>query len=291
MRMTLWLCGALAALALVAGCGGDDDDSGGATSTAATSATRASTAPGDPTTAVLEAFERLRSSSFRATVSQTISTDAGDAPAQLQQALSAAGGTSTSEVEAERGSSRVQAQVETPQLPREITVVLYDGETFVSPDGSEYTRLGGDLGELFSDLADIGSEELGQALEDVAAEGPATVDGREVERYSATLSQEFTDQLVDRTLSGLGAPAGAVDLSVEETRLEIDLLPDGQLARQDTTTVIRIDLSELAGQDAVVTQTTTAEQTVRDHGAPITVQRPEASGEVTNLIELGQLVS
>ena len=46
-------------------------------------------------------------------------------------------------------------------------------------------------------------------------EGPATVDGREVRRYSATLSQEFTDDLTDQVLSGFGVDASQVDVSLK----------------------------------------------------------------------------
>jgi hypothetical protein len=288
MRVTLWLCGALAAIALAAGCGGGD--SGGGDGTAG--ATAAGTASADAATAVLEAYERLRTDSYRATVEQTISFDAGDAPQQVEDALSAAAGTTTSEVEAELGGSRVRAVVDAPQIPRGFTVVLYDGETFFAAgDDDRFTELGGSIGGLFADLADIGSEELGRALEDVRDEGPASVDGRQVERYSATLSREFTDDLVDRVLSGFGVDSSQVELSLEEATMEIDLRPDGDLAGQRSTAVIEIDLSQVAGSDLVVTQTTRVDQTVRDIGAAITIPPPTATREITTLEELGEVLS
>lgn len=293
MRPTPWLCGALAALALVAGCGGDDDaadSTTAATTSAATGATTGQTAPADATAAIQAAYERLRTESYRATVDQTVSIDAGDAPEQVQTALSATEGTTTSEIEAENGA-RVRGTVDTPQLPQDVTVVIYDGATYITTGDSEFARLGGDLGDLFADLAGIGSEELAQALENVTDEGPATVDGREVQRYSADLSEEFTDDLTDRVLSGFGVPSSQVDLSVTEASLTVDLLPDGGMAHQRTTTTIEIDLSELAGSEVVVTQTTEADQSIRDAGAPITVAPPETSTEVTTLTELGQFLS
>jgi hypothetical protein len=282
MRLTLWLCGALASVALLAGCGGEDDTGAGTT---------AQPASDDAAAAVLAAYEQLRGSSYRATVLQTIGFDTGDAPEQLGQALDSAAGTTTSEVEAEKGGSRVRGVVDSPQFPVDLTVVLYDGETFVSAGDSGAKRLAGSLGGLFADLADIGSEELAQALENVTDEGPATVDGREVRRYSATLSDEFTDDLTDQVLSGFGVDASQVDVSFEEAGMTIDLLPDGTLAHQLSTAVTEIDLTEVAGPDAVVTQTTEAEQTIRDVGAPITVARPEATGEITTPAEFATLLS
>ena len=98
-------------------------------------------------------------------------------------------------------------------------------------------------------------------------EGPATVDGREVRRYSATLSQGSPMTLTDQVLSGFGVDASRVDVSFEEAGMTIDLLPDG-CAHQLSTAVTEIDLTEVAGPDAVVTRTTEAEQTIRDVGAP-----------------------
>ncbi len=40
-----------------------------------------------------------------------------------------------------------------------------------------------------------------------------------------------------------------------------------------------------------MSQTTEAEQTFRDEGAPITVTPPEAAAEVTSLEELGRFLS
>jgi hypothetical protein len=282
MRVTLWLCGALAALALLAGCGGDDGGGGGGTTAPASD---------EATAAVLAAYERLRTSSYRATVVQDIAFDAGDAPEQLARAVGAAAGTTTSEVEAELGSSRVRAVVDSPQIPRDITVVLYDGETFVAAGDEGFTELGGSLGGLFADLADIGSAELGRALENVQDEGPATVGGRQVQRYSASLSSEFTDELTDQVLSGFGVDASQVALSFRQATMTIDLLPDGGLAHQRSTAVVEIDLSELAGSDAVIVQTTQANQTIRDVGAAITIPKPEATGEVTTPAELGTILS
>ena len=73
--------------------------------------------------------------------------------------------------------------------------------------------------------------------------------------------------------------------------MTIDLLPDGTLAHQLSTAVTEIDLTEVAGPDAVVTQTTEAEQTIRDVGALITVARPEATGEITTPAEFATLLS
>jgi hypothetical protein len=283
MRTTLWLSGALAALALVAGCGGDGDAGAG---------TAAEPASDDAAAAVLAAYEQLRGSSYRATVLQTIGFDTGDAPPeQLARALESATGSTTSEVEAESGGSRVQGVVDSPQFPLDLTVVLYDGETFVSAGDSGAKRLAGSLGGLFADLADIGSEELGQALENVTDEGPATVDGRRMRRYSATLSREFTDELTDQVLRGFGVDASQVDVSFRPSDMTIDLLPDGTLARQLSSMVTKIDLTRVAGSGAVVTQTTGAEQTIRDVGAPITVARPEATGEITEPVEFAALLS
>ncbi len=227
MRSALWLCGALAALALVAGCGGGDGGGGGETGTASGTVAGGATAPADATAAIEAAYEGLRTSSYRSTITQTVSFDAGDAPEQLADALGASAGTSTSEIEAE-SAARLRGVVQTPQLPQGVTVVVYDGETFVTAGDAEFARLGGDLGGLFADLAGIGSQELAQELENVTDEGPATVDGQEVQRYSATLSQEFTDGLVDRVLTGFGAQSSQVDLSVTEARLVVDLLPGGR---------------------------------------------------------------
>ena len=150
MRLTLWLCGALASVALLAGCGGDDDTGAGTT---------AEPASDDAAAAVLAAYEQLRGRRTGRRCCRPSASTPGTRPSSWGRRWTpgrdhdlGGGG--------REGGSRVRGVVDSPQFPVDLTVVLYDGETFVSAGDSGAKRLAGSLGGLFADLADIGSEEL-----------------------------------------------------------------------------------------------------------------------------------
>jgi hypothetical protein len=289
MRRASWTVAlALAGSALLAGCGGGDDEAEVASSPTALTATRATTPAGGGAQAVIDAYDRLLGTSYRATVIQTTSFDASRAPVEVQTAYRAASGRSTTEVEAE-SARRVRAVVDVPQPARDPTLVLYDGETFVSVDGGEFRRLTDTLGALFSELSSLGSDQFASRLRGVRAEGAAVEAGVTVRRYTATVDPAYLSELSDRLVAGLGIDPSAV--SSRDARLVMDLLPDGGLARQATTATAEIDLSEQVGSEAVVVTTVETEHRIRDAGAPISIPKPEARGEVSDLAELQALLS
>jgi hypothetical protein len=292
MRKTAAVLAAFAALAVLASCGGDEPAADTRPATSATAAT-APTAPrgqDDARAAVVAAYERLGSTSFRSTQEQTVRFEAESGPDELLSTFEALSGTTRSRTAAE-SEERLRSVVRTPQLDRPLTVVSYDGDIFLVIDPSDTRRLAGSLGDAFGRLAQIGGPELAAALEDVREEGPATLDGRPVRRYSAEVSQAFIDDLVGDALANSGVEPSQVDLDIRADRVVIDLRPSGDLARRAQALVSRIDLSRAVGEDAVIVQTSDTDQRFTDYGAPIVIEPPVASGEISDPVELGQALA
>lgn len=284
MKAGWWTaCIALMAAGLLAGCGGGDPSGRGTTPGA--------TAAADAEEEVVAAAERLNASSYRATVEQRISVNTAGAPDEVAEAFQASAGSATSVVEAERGGSRIRVKIEASRGLPPFEIVLHDGDVFVVPEGSDPRRLSGPLADFLADSADIGTDQLAEGLADVRDEGPATVDGRAVRRYSARLSQEGVDAFTKRAFASLGLAGAPVDLELRSSEVTVDLLADGGVAHQRISAVMEIDFTRLLGSEVVVLETADTEVTVRDMGAPITVERPQARGEITDQDELGRYLA
>lgn len=289
MRIASWSLAALAAAALLAGCGGGDDEETEADTRAATTAPAAPVPPPSrqAEAAVRRAYERLGRTSYRAVLEQYVRYDTSRAP-DLEEPLEAAEGTTVTRVESE-SPERVAAVVDAPQLESDVTVIRYDGETYVAVGPGDVRRLAGGLGDTFAGFADIGIDDLVAGLEEVSALGPGTLDGQAVEGYSAELSDAYFEDLTTRLLSGFSIDRSQVDLSIDATPLRLDLA-GRDLVRQTQQLVATIDLTATAGEDAVVVQTGGIDQRFSDIGAPITIERPVSRGEITDLVELGELL-
>ena len=279
-----WIaCVALVIAGLLGGCGGGDSGEGGTTA--------GSAATGEAEAKVVAAAERMRTSSYRAVVEQRISVDTAGAPDEVAEIFQAVAGSGSSIVEAERGGERFRVIVEdSPGVPP-FEIVLHDGDVFVVPDGSGPRRISGPFANFLADAADTGTDQLAEGIADVRDDGPATVDGRAVRRYTGHLSQEGVDAFTERAFASLGLGDAPVDFALRDSEVTVDLLGDGGLAHQRISAVVAIDFTRLLGSKVVVLETVDTDVTVRDEGAPITVERPRATEEITDQEELGRVLA
>jgi hypothetical protein len=278
----------VAAVALVLGsCGGGDAGTTTSPATGTAPAT-ASTAPARDAGAVVDrAFRALLAGSYRAEVENTSELTAEGAPEQVRDALARADTDTSSSVEAE-SAGRARSTSELAGGLGELQIVLFDGTLFVSKDGTDWRELAGDLKAYFDQAFALSRLDVSELAGDFRADGGADVEGVATDRYVGQIDPARYREIAGPLLQGLGPVAGAVEF----TGGTIEVLvarDDGRLMRQVVNLDLSLDLGEIGSQGTVDIRSAST-YTVRDHGAPVTVERPTASGTLATLAELGQFV-
>jgi hypothetical protein len=231
--------------------------------------------------------------SYRATVSGRQSFDAVGAPAEVQQALSGLGGETRFTLEAEsqrRMSGTIRVPVGTTILAMQM--VLYDGTAFFSRDGREWRRVGGELVSLVVEPAlKAGAQDLADNLVRVRAAGRTTFAGAPAVRYSGAIDPNFMLETLGPIFQQVGLDPGVLKFEAGDGYFLVRS-SDGQLVFQRGIVTASVDLSKLpGGPDGTMSIRAATRVRYTDHGTPIRVRRPNASGTVSTILELGQFLT
>lgn len=288
-----WIAAAAAVVTLAAGGCGDSgsrpaDTTAGVTSTPPPRTAPVTTAAVDARTRVGEAVRRMVASSYRAAVTIRQTFEVEGAPAEIERELESIDFTTRATLEAEsprRIAGTTQVPLATSSV--EMRVVVHDGRAFVSRDGQEWRRLGGEVAELLAPALEADPRDLADQLGDVRAAGRTTVDGTPAERFSGTVDPSYIRQAIAPLLERVGLDPEIVDVELGSGAFLIRS-SDGQLLGQQATTRASVDMSLLpGGPDGTLTVRGDTEVRFTDHGAAIRVEPPKASGTLSGFEELG----
>ncbi len=291
--------------ALVAGCGGDAATTDGGTVSAATaSGTGTGTASaGNATQAVSRAYAALRATSYVSTGTTTQRIDASGVDAALRDQVERQfAGEAASLSTRTRFASPERMAITQEVGGRSQEVVLYDGEVFVSSDGTTWARVTGDAAQAFSQASAVAQIDPASLFTGLQAQGTTTVDGAPVTRYSGAVDTDSAGAAVTAALGGLGELGTAVDDAVQLRSGTVALGVDdttGTIARQDITLEIAFDFGALArsaGQDdagglGTIVMTSAATERITDVGGAVTVEKPTATETVSTITELGEFLT
>lgn len=279
------------AAAALAGCGGSPRStsrparSGGSSSAApsgsssTTTASGASAGPGSAGAklAVTRAVNRLGRESYRERLMVRTRYDTSALP-PAAAARYAAAPTAITASGAFESRRRVAIVESIPPRIANLHIILYDGISYLAPDGTHYRRLTGPLATTLGNLSSLSAQAIFRYITDVRALGATTVDGRPAERYSAGLDPAGVRSLSAKISGPLHLNIGAV--SVVHARVDADLdRRRGQVLRLVTTSDATIDLAKLQAGGASgltgmlkVHQAATAD--IYDAGGKVRITRP-----------------
>lgn len=295
----------LAALLLLGGCGASTEPAAVSTivTTGAAQSTPAADAGAAAPDAVARAYAALGTGPY---VSRGVTTQEVDArgldpslraTVQRQLAVLATGITTTTRVASPERMAIAQRIGDRTQQ-----VVLYDGQVFVSADGTRWARTTGAAAAGFPQASMVAQADPAALFTGLVATGAADVDGRTVTRYAGSVDTAATGALMQALLGGLGAPGSAIGDAVSLQSGTVAMLVDdatGTLARQEMSLRISLDVGALArgaGQDAAadlgsVDITSTGSETITDAGGSVTVTRPDATATVSTVAGLAQFLT
>ena len=296
----------LGAGVMLAGCGGSSDPAGtGTTATAVAS----STATGGTGTAagaqeaVSAAYTVLRAESYvsEGTTSQKIDASGLDASVrdEVQDQLSS-----------EAADVATRTRVESPErmaIAQEVggrsqQIVLYDGEVFVSPDGTTWARATGAAAKAFSQAAGIGKLDPASLFTDLVSAGAAEVNGQPATRYTGAVDTAATGSAIESLIGGLGALGSAVGDAVSLRSGTVEVLVDdasGAVARQDLSITLALDFDAIAkaageaqgGSLGSVLLTSAGSEVITRAGGDVTVTKPTATKTVSTVVALGEFLT
>lgn len=199
------------------------------------------------------ALVKLGSGSFRERLDIRTSFDTGGLPPAEAQKVAAAPKRITGQAEfAGRGRIKLIEHIP-PTLP-DLHIVLYDGASYASRDGSHFQRLGGAPAAALGNIASLSPQTTGRFLTGVRDLGADRTDGRQVEHYAGTVDPEGVKAIASRFYGPLGLDPGALRL----TRSGVDIYLDKhteQPVKIASDTDTRIDLARLrAGRPGALTR-------------------------------------
>jgi hypothetical protein len=287
--LSTWATAILLIAMAAAGCGG----SSSGTTAASTAAPAATTAPPATTADARErlgaALRMLQAGSYRATLQTRQTFDATDAPAAVQRqvqgvALSTRG---TTAVESTRRSSGTMQLPLGPTTVGRMRFVLHDGAMFISRDGRDWRRASGELASALEGSLTQASQDLAAHLTGVRAAGRTTFAGVAAERYLGAIDPAFVIETVGSVFSRLGLDPDLLGVEDADGSF-IVRASDGALLAQEANQTVSLDLSKLpGGLDGTILARGVSEVRYTDHGEPIRVVRPTASGTLSTAVELG----
>jgi hypothetical protein len=273
---------------LVAGCDGS--------SPATTPSTAAPTVPATsrpaPATEGARArlgrvLRRLQNEPYRVRSALHQTFDAAGAPPELSRALAGLPSTTvtTAAVESPRRATAVATLPIGPAI-RPLRIVMYDGAVFISGDGRDWRRATGDLAGVFAQAITIATADPLERLTGVRDAGPAAFVGAAARRYTGALDPAAVRDAVGAIFVRLGVDPGL--LRIVDGRADFFVRrADGQLVGQRTTQRMELDLSRLpGGLEGTLTIAGILTIRYRDHGHPVRIRRPTASGTVATPAEL-----
>lgn len=295
----------IGAAALLAGCGGGSPsaDAGSVTTVPVTASTGTADAR-DAAAEVSRAYATLRATSYVSTGATTQEVDASGIDASLrdqveEQFAAGAAGVSTRT----RFESPERVEITQAVGSREQEVVLYDGEVFVSPDGTKWARVTGDAADAFSQASAVAGLDPASLFTDMRLDGTATIDGAPATRYSGAVDTAAAGQAVQSVVGGLGQLGAAVGdaVTLRSGTVELQVADATEtVAHQDITMEIAFDfgaLARAAGQDAAAAAlgtmviTSAATERITDVGGDVVVKKPTASTTVSSLVGLGEFLT
>lgn len=291
---------------MLAGCGGSTDPAGtGTTATAVAS----STATGGTGTAagaqdaVSAAYTALRAESYvsEGTTSQKI--DASGLAASVRDEVQDQFSSGAADV-------ATRTRVESPErmaIAQEVggrsqQIVLYDGEVFVSPDGTTWARATGAAAKAFSQAAGIGKLDPASLFTDLVSAGSAEVNGQPATRYTGAVDTAATGSAIESVIGSLGALGSAVGDAVSLRSGTVEVLVDdtsGAVARQDLSITLALDFDAIAkaageaegGSLGSVLVTSAGSEVITRAGGDVTVAKPTATKTVSTVVALGEFLT
>jgi hypothetical protein len=287
-RLSAWATAILLVALAVAGCGGSSPGTTASTAAPAAS-TAASATTDDARERLAAALRKLQAGSYRATTQVRATFDATDAPdviqRQLQGVTITTRGTTATE-SPRRSSGRMELPLSGTTVG-EMRFILHDGAMFISRAGRDWRRASGELASALEGSLSLASQDLGAHLTGVRSDGRTTFAGAAAERYLGVIDPEFVIQTVGSVFARLGLDPDL--LGVEEAEGSfIVRSSDGLPLAQESNQTVSLDLSKIpGGPDGTILARSVSEIRYTDHGAPIRVVRPEASGTLETAVELG----
>ncbi len=294
----------LGAGTLLAGCG-SDAPAGGSTATAPAATAATATGSGTAAQAVSQAYATLRAGSYTSTSSTTQEVDASGVDASLRGQVERQFAAGAAEVSTRtRFESPERVAITQDIGGRSQQVVLYDGEVFVSADGTTWARVTGDAAAAFSQASTVAGLDPASLFSDLRADGTATIDGAPATRYSGTVDTAAAGEAVRAAIGGLGELGTAVGDAVQLRSGTVELQvadATGTVARQDITLEIAFDFDALAraageGTDGegglgTIVLTSTGSEAITDVGGDIVVRKPTATTTVSSVLGLGEFLT
>ena len=203
---------------------------------------------------------------------------------------------STSEITAESSERR---EVKTTTKGVTSYVVMYDGELFLSADGTTWAQYTGSGAKALMNAAQLSSINPSSMFTNVQAAGTADVNGQAGTAYTADISAAKVTSLVDSAFGMLGtevakALGDALNVQGGSAKVVVDDAT-GNIASQDIAYRFAYDLGALASAagatDAApsgsIDVTTTSREVVTKTGSGITVEKPTATKKVSDIMQLG----
>jgi hypothetical protein len=288
-RVVSILLAGLAGLA-AAGCGGSSPGTTASTAAApaATTAPPATTGAVSPRERLGAALRALQATSYRATIRSRQTFESIGAPeaiaSQLRGVVLATRGTTAVE-SVRRTAGQMQVPLSATTV-RDMHITQYDGEMFISRDGRDWRTASGELASTLGETVNLATQDLASHLTGVRAAGRTTFAGAPAERYVGAIDPEFVVKSLGSLFERLGLDPDLVGVEASEGSF-IVRASDGAVLAQDSTQAVSLDLSKLPGGldgKIVARGVTTIRYT--DHGDPIRVMRPEASGTLSTPAEL-----
>lgn len=291
---------------MLAGCGGSSEPAGaGATGTvvASSTATEGTGASAGAAQAVSAAYEVLRARSYvsQGTTSQKIDASGLDAAlrADVEDQLSSAATDITTRTRVE---SPDRVAITQDIGGRSQQIVLYDGDVFVSPDGTTWARATGAAAQAFSQATGIGKLDPASLFTDLTRAGAAEVNGQPATRYTGAVDTAATGSAIESVIGGLGALGSAVGDAVSLRSGTVEVLVDdasGAVARQDLSITLALDfgaLAKAAGETdgeslGSVLVTSAGTEVITSTGGDVTVARPTATKTVSSVVALGEFLT
>jgi hypothetical protein len=284
MRSAHLLVAAGTVVAILCGCGGSSSAISGL-------------APKD---VVKLTSQRVAQQSLRADLNGRFIVDAshltGVPPSQLKQFGVAANGYTLTGKEDQETPKRLQLVVTLQPDYDNATIVVYDGQTYYSKDGTRFAS----AGQLSSLTAGIGitpgdlTTYLG-FLSDLKDLGSATQDGITVEHYQAAIDQSVLDQVLGASVSSQGGNLNGLSdlfkqfITVRDGTLDVYVDPaTANLDRVDMKLRFLFDFSRIsnlfgstpnasakkAGPGGTLDFDVAVGAHLHDYGAKITVKKP-----------------
>lgn len=289
--------GALVCALAVGGCSGSGSDSSG---TRADVASRgpAMDVPADARKRVLDAIDRMVSTSYRSTgrIDQKIHAEgASDEVERVVDDLAESTGPVKSTIEVE--SARRRAGVTDMQFGvsgGDMRLVQYDGQVFIERDG-ESRRLAGEVEDLLGPALKGDPWDLGDRWK-VTAVDRVTVDRVAAERFSITVPAAEVRSMMEPVLAQFGLEPGVVDVDVGRAAVGVPSA-GGQLVRGETATRVSAPIALLPGvwllpevPEGEIVIEADVEARYTDHGAAIRVEPSAPSGTISTFAELEEFV-